>query len=66
MNRSKTKILAVSKKWDTELEQAKQFRYLGRTVSEDGKMKIEVEKRLKANIRVYYAMIKQVFNKEEL
>lgn len=51
MNRSKTKILAVSKKWDTELEQAKQFRYLGRTVSEDGKMKIEVEKRLKANYK---------------
>lgn len=74
INKEKTKVMAVTEEpkkiniylEEMELEQVKQFEYLGVTIEDTGKQEIEINKRTGKAIKIYYAMNKQFINKKEI
>lgn len=74
MNKSKTKIMvSADRKIDVEIkvdgeriEQVSNFQYLGVTLEETGGQSMEVNRRIEATNRMYYALSKCLINKKEI
>nr|CAH7743949.1 unnamed protein product [Callosobruchus chinensis] len=74
LNKSKTKVLVVSKErirvhiqvdW-TEIEQVTNYKYLGITLEENGENGIEVTERIDKANKTYYSMNKGFINRREI